>query len=111
MEQEIKTEEKKPELGNDELSPKELKELMEKNLELTKEIHEMTHKIKSYITFQKILSFIYLFLIVMPIILGALFLPPIFKNLFSQYSELMNPGSGSLNIGDFFKQELEKTTE
>ncbi|KKQ60166.1 MAG: hypothetical protein US81_C0029G0016 [Parcubacteria group bacterium GW2011_GWE2_38_18] len=105
MEQEIKTEEKKSESISEEVSQRDLKELMEKNLELTLEIHEMTHKIKSYITFQKILSFIYLFLIVMPIILGALFLPPIFKNLYNQYSELLNPGSGSLNIGNFFKQE------
>lgn len=98
MEQEIKTEE------NISVTPEELKELLQKNIELTQEIYAMTHKIKSYITFQKVVSFIYLFLIIMPIILGALFLPPLLKDVFSQYSELLNPTGGSFNIGSLLKQ-------
>ncbi|MEI7497832.1 MAG: hypothetical protein WCK11_00930 [Candidatus Falkowbacteria bacterium] len=72
----------------------QIKVLLEQNLELTKEIHEMTHKIKRYITFQKVLSFIYLLLIFVPLIVGAIYLPPLLQGILGQYSQLMG-GTGS----------------
>lgn len=75
------------------VSNEELKELLEQNLVLLKETHEMTHKIKSYITFQKMMSIVYLILIVGPIIFSILYLPPLLKNAFGQYSDLLNPSS------------------
>ena len=69
----------------------ELKLLLEQNLALLRETHDMTHKIKSYITFQKIMSFVYLALIIGPIIFSILYLPPILKQVFGQYTELLNP--------------------
>jgi len=72
----------------------EMKELLQKNLELTQEIHEMTHKIKSYITFQKFMSTIYFLIIFVPIILSLIYLPPLLKGLFSQYGDLLQGGQG-----------------
>lgn len=80
----------------------EIKKLVEENLKLTEEIYKMTKKMKRYITFQKIVSFIYLFLIIAPIIIGIIYLPPLLKNFYSQYSELLGGGTG-FNIGDILK--------
>lgn len=75
------------------VSNEELKGLLEQNLALLKETHEMTHKIKGYITFQKVMSIIYLVLILGPIIFSIIYLPPLLKNAFGQYSDLLNPAN------------------
>jgi hypothetical protein len=80
----------------------EIKKLLEENLKLTKEIYAMTKKIKSFITFQKVMSFVYFLLIVVPLILGIIFLPPLLKNVYSQYSELLG-GEGGINIESLLK--------
>lgn len=77
-----------------EVTAQELKDLLEKNLALTEEIHDMTHKIKRYVTFQKVLSLIYFLLIVVPLVLGAIYLPPLLKGIASQYGEVLGvPGA------------------
>ncbi len=80
----------------------EIKKLLEENLKLTQEIYRMTKKIKSFIAFQKVMSFIYFLLIVVPIILGIIYLPPLLKNVYSQYSELLG-GEGGINIESLLK--------
>lgn len=73
----------------------EIKKLLEQNLEMTKEIHDMVHKIKNYINLQKFLSLFYFLLIVAPIILGLIYLPPLLKGLYSQYTSILNiPDTG-----------------
>jgi hypothetical protein len=89
------------EIKNYKSMDEEIKKLLEENLKLTQEIYKMTKKIREYITFQKIVSFIYLFLIVAPIILGILYLPPLLKNVYSQYSELLGGDGGGINIQGF----------
>lgn len=90
-----------------EVSPRELKELLEKNLALTAEIHEMTHKIKRYITFQKALSFIYFLLIVVPLVLSAIYLPPLIKNMVSQYGNLIGMPAGNVDINSFLQGKVQ----
>lgn len=75
---------------------KDVKELLRENLELTKEIHGMTKKIKRHITFQKIITFVYLIIIVAPIILSVIFLPPLIKNILGQYQGLLGGDAGNL---------------
>ncbi len=89
-----------------EVTQRELKELLEKNLALTEEIHEMTHKIKRYITFQKVLSFIYFLLIVVPLVLGAIYLPPLIKNMVGQYSDLIGLPAGSLDVNSLLQGKI-----
>lgn len=67
----------------------ELKKIMEENLRLTRETNEMVHKIKAYINFQKVMSLIYFLLIVVPIILGIIYLPPLLGTMIKQYQGLM----------------------
>ena len=82
----------------------EIKKILQQNLELTKEIYRMTKKIKNYITWQKIVSIIYLLLIVVPIVLSFIFLPPLLKGVFDQYKDLLGSGtSESGSIQDAIK--------
>mgnify|MGYP001576692753 CR=1 FL=1 len=73
----------------------EIKKLLEQNLELTKEIYVMTKKIKGYITFQKVMSLVYLMLIVVPIILSIIYLPPLLKGMFDKYKDVLGIQTGS----------------
>lgn len=75
----------------------EIKKLLEQNLEYTKETYRLTKKIKSYITFQKVMSVIYILLIVAPIIIGIIYLPPLLKGVFDQYKDVLGlPAGGSI---------------
>lgn len=74
----------------------EIKKLLEQNLALTKEIYRLTKKIKSYITFQKAMSVIYILLIIVPIIIGVIYLPPLLNGVYNQYKDLLGlPAGGS----------------
>ncbi|MDO8668533.1 MAG: hypothetical protein Q7K35_05630 [bacterium] len=75
----------------------QIKKLLEENLEYSKEIYTMTRKIKSYITFQKVMSVIYILLIIVPIILSILYLPPLLKGVFDQYKDVLGVGAGEIN--------------
>lgn len=75
----------------------EIKKLVEKNLELTEEIHRMTKKINSFIAFQKVMSVVYFLLIVIPLILSFIYLPPLIGNIVGQYQDLLgNSSTGSI---------------
>lgn len=67
----------------------EIKKLIEKNLEVSEEILRISKKVKSYMMWNQIMNFLKLLVIVVPIVLGIIYLPPILKNLFSQYEEIM----------------------
>jgi hypothetical protein len=73
----------------------ELKTLLEANLKLLQETHDMTHKIKSYVSFQKFMSFVYMFLIIAPIVLSIIYLPPILNQVFGEYRSLLDLSSPS----------------
>jgi len=80
----------------------ELKQLIEKNLALTEEILKLTKSIKHFITFQKFMSFVYLLLIVVPVVLSIIYLPPLLSGVFKQYQELLGVGSPA-GVTDLFK--------
>lgn len=67
----------------------EIKKILAENLALTKEIYVMTKKIKGYVTFQKVMSLVYIALIVVPIILSIIYLPPLLESLFNQYKDAL----------------------
>lgn len=78
----------------------EIKNILEENLRLTKEIHAMSRKVSRYVAFQKVLSIIYILLIVVPIILSIIYLPPLIGNIISPYRELLNGGNNLGNPSD-----------
>ena len=75
----------------------EIKKLLEKNLTLTEEIHKMVKSIKRYMFWQNIWSFLKILVIVVPIVIGIIYLPPLLKGVFQQYQSLLGGGDG-LNL-------------
>ncbi|MFH0891730.1 MAG: hypothetical protein V1867_03030 [Candidatus Falkowbacteria bacterium] len=79
-----------------------IRELTEKNLEISEEILEKTKHINRFVTLSQIMSVIKLLLIVVPIVLGVLYLPsllkgitPIFGQVLDVYKELLGVKSGA----------------
>ena len=67
----------------------EIKKIMAENLELTRETHLLVKKIHRHMVWQRVVSLIYLFLIIGPIILAFIYLPPIIGPVLRQYQELL----------------------
>ena len=77
----------------------EIKKLLEKNLELTEEIYKKTKYIKRHVIIQQVFGVLKVLIIIVPIVLGIIYLPPLLKNVYSQYQELLDVG-GNLNTID-----------
>jgi hypothetical protein len=67
----------------------EWEELLRANLSKNEEVLQLIRQVKSHIRWQVAWSFIRLFLIIIPIILGFIYLPPIVKDFLETYSFLM----------------------
>lgn len=68
--------------------------LLRENLEMSREIRAMVRHINNYVAWQRIFGWIKVLLIVIPLIIGVLYLPPLLKDIFSQYESLLNGGLG-----------------
>jgi hypothetical protein len=69
---------------------RELKELLKKDIELSERILEMSEYIKNFVFWQKVFSVLKILLIVVPLVLGLIYLPPLIKKAFEPYQELLN---------------------
>jgi hypothetical protein len=90
--------------NNEVITPADIKKLLEENLELTRETHKIVKKIKSHIVLEQVLNIIKILVIVVPIILGIIYLPSILKPLWDQYQQAIG-----VNSSDFNMQNLQKT--
>lgn len=82
---------KKLDSANSEVSQSRLtqqNDLLLRNLKVSEEILEKTKYIKNYIKWQKIWSIVQFSLIVIPIIIGVMYLPPLIKTYIDQFSSL-----------------------
>ncbi|HBI97137.1 MAG: hypothetical protein US83_C0007G0036 [Candidatus Falkowbacteria bacterium GW2011_GWC2_38_22] len=70
----------------------ELKELIEKNIKLSEEVLEISKKINGFVFWQRIFGVLKILIIFIPLILGAIFLPPLLKDVFNSYKELLGLG-------------------
>ncbi|MFW0862539.1 MAG: hypothetical protein ACKKL6_03045 [Candidatus Komeilibacteria bacterium] len=61
----------------------QLKKLMEENIEYSKEIYHLSLKVKKYIFWGRIMAAIQLLFILIPIILGIVYLPSMLSGFFS----------------------------
>lgn len=71
----------------------DLKKLLEENLRLSQENHQMLKSIKRHFIWQKIIGLFYFVIIVGPIIWSIIYLPAIIKPYISQYQELLGGAS------------------
>lgn len=67
----------------------EIKNLLQQNLELNKEIHEIVKKTATYIKWLRVMDILKLVLILLPLIAAWLFLPPLLQNLSSAYQDVL----------------------
>ena len=66
----------------------EQNKLLRQNLELSQEILNRTIWIKKYLKWQQVIGYLKFFVIVIPIIIGLVYLPPLLKGYFDQLSSL-----------------------
>ena len=77
-------------------------QLLQENIRLTREIHQMSKRVNRYVTVQHILSFIYFLLITIPLIVGAIYLPIFIQKYIGPYTELLNENKKAMEtIGDY----------
>jgi len=69
----------------------DIAKLLQANLERSEEILKLSQEIKSYIRWQNIWSILRFVIILIPIILGFIYLPPLIKEAFQSYKSLLMP--------------------
>lgn len=73
-------------------SDQTLKELMEKNLKWSQIIYEQNRKINNKLLWSAIADWLRVLLIVVPLVLGIIYLAPLLKGMISQYADLLGNG-------------------
>ena len=68
----------------------ELKKITEENYRLNQEMFIRVEKIEKYLKWQKIWAILRILIIVIPIILSLIFLPPLLRQVFEGYGEILN---------------------
>ena len=110
------TKEKVQQIGNESIKNVEseggeatLKDLVEKDIKWSQVIYEQNRGIKRRLTWMVIGSYLRLLMIVVPLILAFIYLPPLLKDLFAQYSGLLGglqgaSKGGQLDVGSLLNQ-------
>jgi len=75
-----------------------LERLIQENMKLTQDIYAMSKRVNRYVTIQHVLSLVYLLLIVVPLILGAIYLPSFIKNVVEPCQKLLESGNDLQNV-------------
>lgn len=70
----------------------ELKSLLERNLSISQEILDISMYIRGYIFWRKVMGFIQLVLIIVPIVLAVFYLPPFLEDLLDKLPSYINNG-------------------
>ncbi len=67
----------------------DIKKLLEENLAMTRELQASVAKIRSYMMWQRVFSFMYFLLVVGPLILALIYLPPLIRPYLQQYNQIL----------------------
>lgn len=78
-----------------------LKVLIEKNIKWSQVIYQQNRKIQRRLSWMTFGSYFRLFLILVPIILGAIFLPPLVSDFMNQYGS--SSGGSAQNLRDYLE--------
>lgn len=86
----------------------DIKEMVQKNLELTEKVLELTRKLDSHRKWQQFYGVLKVFIFVVPVVLSIMYLPSLLEKAFEPYNELLNMG-GQKSIIPQNASELLKT--
>lgn len=86
-------------INNSNLSETEqLKKLMEENLKYNLAIFADTQKIRRYMFWRLVINIVWLIIILTPIILALIYLPPVLREAYQGYQEIVTGGQGALDL-------------
>ncbi len=85
-------------------SHESLKELIEKNIKWSQVVYNQNKGIKRRLTMMVLGSYIRLFLILTPIVLGIIYLPPFVADLQNKFESAIGDASGSATISELLQQ-------
>ncbi len=71
---------------------RQIKSLLKRNLEYSRQAIEIAERNKRYILWIKIINLLKLIVILIPIILALIYLPPVVKEFVGKYKDLFGPG-------------------
>lgn len=77
----------------------EMRELLRKNLEMTEEVYHIVKKVNRTLVWQQVFGFVKILIIVVPLIIGLIYLPPLLSGVIEQYQELLGPTSAGQSSG------------
>ena len=80
----LETNDKESDIGNE-----DVRALIEENLRLTKELRYMVGQLTRYVAWQRIFGVIKVLLILVPLIIGFIYLPPLLKEPFKQLLSIL----------------------
>lgn len=90
----------------------DVRSLVVENLKLTRDLASSIKKIRRYIFWLQIASWFKFLILAVPLILAALYLPPLLSNLTKTYGELLGGKEEQVNLQELLKssaiQELLK---
>lgn len=67
----------------------EIKRLLKENLKFMKATYAITDKTRKYIRWLEIFAIVKFLLILVPLVFGLIYLPPLIRNLFVSYQEFL----------------------
>ncbi len=76
----------------------ELKDLMIKSIKWSEAVYNQNKKIQRNMMWMSVAGFIRLFLILVPLIIGIIYLPPLLSGVWAQYQSVLGIGGGSVGI-------------
>jgi hypothetical protein len=71
---------------------KRIEQLLKENLEMNQEMRSMIRHINTYVAWQRIFGWLKLLLILIPLVIGVIYLPPLFQNFYQQFIAMMSGG-------------------
>ncbi len=85
-----------------------IEELLEENQRLLQVILKNSEKTRKYILWGRVVSTIYLIVVVAPIILAIIYLPPLIRQITQPYRELLSSTPEKGNTGSDIINQIEK---
>lgn len=82
----------------------EIKELLEKNLRLSETIAVQSRKTLRRFTWYVVGQYVKLALIIIPLVVGAIYLPPLFRSVWQQYGSLFGGQTRGSSTADSITQ-------